>query len=219
MKKLFSLLACVLGLVANSSAQAPPEKQYVDVVPPKLLTTTDKVEVVEVFSYACIHCAHFQPLVDEWRKHIDAKKVEFTYLPSPYNPLYQLLARGYYTAASMGVAEKTHYEIFNAIHERGARIQSLDDLASVYAQLGVPRDKFLATANSFFVESQVRRALEMVVTYRADSTPSLIIAGKYRITADLAGGQENMLKVADQLIAKELAQSKSTSRQAPSNGK
>ena len=31
-----------------------------------------KIEVVEVFSYACPHCAHFQPMVGAWKKKLPA---------------------------------------------------------------------------------------------------------------------------------------------------
>ncbi len=201
---------------AQSAGMDPP---YFTIDPPEKVTSTGKIEVAEVFSYACIHCAQFQEYVDAWRKKQDTKKVEFVYVPSPYNAADVLLAQGYFAAKSLGVAEKTHHAIFQAIHERGLRVQTMNDVIGLYATLGVPADKFAAAAKDFFVQTQVRRTRDLMIKYKIDSTPTLIVAGKYRITADSAGGQENMLRVADKLIAQERAQNTATSRQAPSSGK
>jgi protein dithiol oxidoreductase (disulfide-forming) len=194
------LMVCV----TEAFAQTPNPKQYFEINPPELTSTTDKLEVVEVFSYACIHCAHFAPLVEQWRKRLNTAKVEFVFLPAPYNPVYALLARGFYAANSLDVVDKTHQGVFDAIHLNGASIQSFDNVVSIYAKLGVPREDFIKAANSFLVEAQLRRANDLMLKYRIDGTPTLIVAGKYRITAESAGSQENMFVIADQLIAKEL---------------
>jgi thiol:disulfide interchange protein DsbA len=218
-----SVAAFLLGLQlasmpvqAQSAGLSPP---YFAINPVEKVTTTEKIEVFEIFSYGCIHCAQFQDRVDAWRKTLNTKKVEFSYLPSPYNSVDTLLARGYFAASTLGVVEKTHHGMFQAIHERGVQVASLNDVIALYAQLGVPAEQFSKAIKDFFVETQLRRTYSLMLKYKIDSTPTLIVAGKYRITSDSAGGQEAMLKVADQLIAQELAQSKATSRQAPSSGK
>jgi thiol:disulfide interchange protein DsbA len=200
---------------------------YFMVNPPEKVSTTDKVEVVEIFSYACSHCAEFQNLVDIWRKKLDTNKVEFLYLPSPYKEVDILLARGYFAADLLGVVPQTHHGIFQAIHERGVRVRSTNDVVALYAQVGVPAEQFAKAINDFSVQTKVRRAYDLMLKYKTDSTPTLIVAGKYRITVASAGDPESMLKVADQLISQELtqkprpnaAQSTPTSRQAPNTGK
>lgn len=213
------MAATILAVASwTVSAQEAASKPYFDVNPPLLVTETNKVEVVEVFNYFCVHCAHFQPLVDQWRKKLDTTKVQFVYLPATFNPPFTLLAKGYYTAASMGIAEKTHQGVFDAIHTRNMPTTNFDQVADVYASLGVSRDSFLKASESFIVATQTRRANDLITRYRVDSTPTLIVAGKYRVTMDSAGGPEKAFQVVDQLIAQELAQT-GTSRQAPSKGK
>lgn len=215
-----SLTATIIGVAVTSAApaQSPPPKPYFDISAPQLVNETNKVEVVEVFNYFCIHCAHFQPLVDQWRKKLDTTKVQFVYLPATFNPPFQLLAKAYYTAASMDVAEKTHQGVFDAIHVRNMPTTNFDQVADLYASLGVSRESFMKASESFLVATQTRRANDLITRYRVDSTPTMIVAGKYRVTMDSSGGPDKIFQVVDQLIAQELAQT-GTSRQAPSKGK
>ncbi|MDE1897869.1 MAG: thiol:disulfide interchange protein DsbA/DsbL, partial [Xanthomonadaceae bacterium] len=60
------LLPVIAGLLLTSacSAQAPAAPyrlgvQYVAITPAQPLVNDGKIEVVEVFSYACPHCWHF----------------------------------------------------------------------------------------------------------------------------------------------------------------
>lgn len=225
-----TVLPSIAAFALMSAAVAQTNPPYFSIDPPERYTSGDKVEVVEVFSYGCIHCANFQPLIDAWRARLDTRKVEFAYLPSPYRAADTALARGFFAAQSLGLVEKTHHAMFQAIHGRGIRIQTADDVVALYAQLGVRADTFAKAMQDFFVDAQVRRAYELMLKYKIDGTPSLIVAGKYRITAYSAGSPEAMIRVADQLVSRELkameakpqtapSSSTGTSRQAPSKGK
>ena len=65
-KRCIALLFGFVVFSAASAQQAPYEagKQYFLVEPPQPTTTGDKVEVVEVFSYACPACNAFVPFVE-----------------------------------------------------------------------------------------------------------------------------------------------------------
>jgi thiol:disulfide interchange protein DsbA len=195
---LFSLL-----LMSAAHADQSHGQGYLPLSPPQPTNSGNKVEVVEVFSYACIHCAQFQPYVDAWHKKMDKNAVQFVYLPATFNPQYKMLARGYYAAESMGLVQATHQRVFNAIFIDGKRVNTLDDLVNMYVSFGVDGNKFRQAAQSFFVETQLRRADELMRSYRIDGTPTLIVAGKYRVSGESAGGNDKMMGVVDQLIAKE----------------
>lgn len=209
LKRLGLLLA---GLVAASTvfaADAPAPatweagKNYFAVDPPQPTATGDKVEVLEVFSYACPHCAHFQPTAEEIKKSLPAGAV-FVYMPAVFNPSWEPYARAYYTAESLGVLDKTHQELFDALHRDHLPMRTIDDLAGFYAQNGVDKAKFLATASSFEVESKLQRAAQIVKADGVDGTPSIIVNGKYRVTGTSAGGYPQMVQVVDYLVQKEL---------------
>jgi thiol:disulfide interchange protein DsbA len=212
-------LLSLLLTMPEAGAQNIP---YFIIERPEKVSTTNKIEVAEVFSYACSYCAQFQPLIDAWRKKLDTKKVEFVYVPAPYDARDTLLARGYFAAEKLGAVDKTHHAIFDAIRG-GLRVQTFQDVRMLYTQLGVSPTEFDKAASGFDIETKSRRTLNLMIQYKIDSTPTLIVDGKYRITAASAGSLEGMIKVADELIkslsSRSPAQTTATSRQAPSNGK
>ena len=182
-------------------------KHYFPVMPAQPTATGDKVEVLEVFSYACPHCAHFQPYADQLKQSLPAGAV-FAYMPAIFNPTWEPYARAYYTAESLGVVDKTHQELFDALHRDHLPMRTIDELASFYAQHGVDKAKFLATSSSFEVESKMSRAKEMVKNYGVEGTPSIVVNGKYRVTGASAGGYPQLIELVDWLVNKELASSK-----------
>jgi thiol:disulfide interchange protein DsbA len=60
-------------------------------------------------------------------------------------------------------------------------------------------------ANSFSINTQMKRADDMVKAYGVDSTPTIIVNGKYRFTASDAGGYAQSIELTKWLIAKEAA--------------
>jgi thiol:disulfide interchange protein DsbA len=161
-----------------------------------------QTEVVELFWYGCPHCFHFEPELLNWLKH-KPKNVNFVRIPAVFNPGWRLHAQAFYTAKVLGVLDKIHEPLFNAIHLKGKRMASADELADFFAEHGVKKKDFFAAFNSFAVDADVRRAEDLTQRYGIDGVPSLIVDGKYRTSASLAGSNEKMLEVVNYLIAKE----------------
>jgi thiol:disulfide interchange protein DsbA len=90
--------------------------------------------------------------------------------------------------------------MFEAIHTDGKKLLDTDEMASVLAPLGVDKDVFINTYNSFAVVGQVATAKRLTMAYQVNSVPTLIVEGKYRFDARSTGGWSNTLEVADQLI-------------------
>lgn len=204
---LFVLAA--MAFVSACNAQGLIEKyqagqHYFVIEKPPASAAGDKVEVVEVFSYACIHCAHFEPMVQAWRRKMPANAT-FSYVPAAWNAQWEAFARGYYAAQALGVQEKTHEALFKAIHEERRAFNNYSDIAAWYATHGADAAKFTDTMTSLPVQSQIDRSKELVAAYGIDGTPTVIVAGKYRVTGASAGGYENVFDVVDFLVAKEAA--------------
>lgn len=207
MRFLSALILAAAAPAALAQAMVERFQQGVHYFPiePAQASPTDSVEVVEVFSYACIHCAHFQPAVDGWKKKIPAG-ASFTYLPAAWNPGWEMLARVFYAAEAMGVLDKTHKAFFDAIHVERRAFGSMDDVAAWFeANGGVKAADFLATANSAGVNIKVNRSKQMVPRYGVDGTPSVVVAGKYRVTGGSAGGWPQVFEIVDFLVAREQA--------------
>lgn len=179
---------------SNSNAAAPytEGKEYVALAAPAQRYSADgKVEVVEVFSYGCVHCAHFAPKAEELRKQLPPS-VKFKLLPAAFSDAWLPYARAYYAAEKLGVADKTHLDLFAKKFDQHYPISTLDELADYYATQGVDRAKFLAIATSPEVTQQIKKDLELIQKWGVDGTPTIVVDGKYR---------SNEVKTLDQLSA------------------
>jgi thiol:disulfide interchange protein DsbA len=210
LKRLGLLLAGVLAVTVAPAAEpaaAPASnweagKNYFLIDPPQPTASGDKVEVLEVFSYACPHCAHFQPYAEQLKASLPAY-ASFGYMPAIFNAQWEPYARAFYTAKSLGVLDQTHQALFDALHRDHIPLRTIDELAGFYAQHGVDKAKFLSESASFEVESKLSRARDIVKADGIDGTPSIVVNGKYRVTGQSAGGYPQLIELVDWLVAKE----------------
>ncbi|MBS0590265.1 MAG: thiol:disulfide interchange protein DsbA/DsbL [Proteobacteria bacterium] len=174
-----------------------------------------KIEVTEVFSYGCPACNFFYPSVDKLKKALPANAV-MTYVPASFNPSedWPMFQRAYLTAMTLGIAEKSHDAMFDAVWKPNAPLAilnadgrtlkkpmpTIEDAAKVYAQYGVKAEDFVATANSFAVNAKMKRADAFVKASGTESTPTLVVGGKYRFTPTSAGGEDKVVPLALYLI-------------------
>lgn len=168
------------GSDASAAAPYTDGDQYVTLPAPyQRASASGKVEVAEVFSYACIHCAEFSTYADELRKSLPPG-VEFKLVPAPFNDSWVPFARGYYAAKKLGVVQQTHDALFKAKFEDNYPINSMDEIAGFYAMHGVNREAFLQIANSPEVDAQIKHDLALIQTWGVDGTPTIVVDGKYR---------------------------------------
>lgn len=207
---LFGLLALSIGLPALRASAAEAsydegiEYQRIDPAVPTNVPK-GKVEVVEVFWYRCPHCFHFEPDLEKWLKHKPANVV-FRRVPAQFGDVWRVHARVFYTEKILGVFDKMHEALFNAIHVQGRPLDTPEQLAKFFAEHGVNRDEFLKVYHSFAVRTKLAEADRLVRRYGVDSVPTIVVNGTYRTNASLAGGTyPKLLKVVDYLIAKETA--------------
>lgn len=158
-----------------------------------------RIEVVEVFGYWCPHCADFAPALSAWTRSLPAD-VRFTYVPAVFTA-GDAFARGYFAADQFGAVGKTHDALFSAVHTEGAlpANASLDEIAAWYGQHGLDASKVKATMQSPAVDAKLAYAQQFALRSGVEGTPTLIVNGRYRITAR---NHQDGLRVASQLIAK-----------------
>ena len=222
--KLIKSAACVVALILAASISAHAAQVWTEGVNYFLIqpartpsVPAGKVEVTEVFSYACPACNIFQPTMHKLKQAMPPNVV-VDYLPAAFNtaedwPMFQL---AYVTAQLLGVDQQTHDAMFDAVWKGGdlsitdssrglkTRMPTIEDAAKFYNQhAGVPVDKFLATSKSFSADLKVRTAQELMVAYKVDRTPTIIVNGKYRLHVESAGGTDQLIDLVKYLVAKE----------------
>jgi thiol:disulfide interchange protein DsbA len=174
--------ACTAQSSASASVPYTEGVQYVTLpAPNQRYSAEGKVEVVEVFSYGCIHCAHFAPIAEKLRKELP-KGAVFKLMPAPFSAEWLPFARAYYAAKQLGVVDRTHLELFTEKFGQNYPINSMDELADFYARQGVNRADFLRIANSDEVTAKMKSDLALIQKWQVDGTPSLVIDGKYKVT-------------------------------------
>ncbi len=198
----------VLGVIAAAAAVffspaglaqgAPVAKaKYIEINPAQP-TEPGKIEVLEFFSYGCTHCAVLEPLIEKWTKGLPANVV-FKPVPIAFNTSMKPLQQLYYSLEAMNRLD-LHPKVFLAIHEDKKKLFSKSDVIAWVAAQGVDRAKFEAVFDSFGVTSKSVRADQLATAYKVQGTPSLGVGGRYLTSPSEAGGYQETIDVAAELI-------------------
>ena len=78
-------------------------------------STSDKIEVVEVFWYGCPHCFRLEPKVERWLK-TKPDNVEFVRIPAVFGRRWEAGAWAFYIAQKLAILDKINQSFFDAIH-------------------------------------------------------------------------------------------------------
>jgi len=209
----WTALLLISGLPGVVAAEAPPlelpqeGRDYVLLPNPGTFTEAapDTVEVVAVFAYTCTYCFEFESLLTHWAASLP-DKVSFVRMPAAFGGAQDAWARVYYTNQQLGIAERSHLPLYQALHEqRSLPMQRIDakQLAEFFsAHFGIDRAHYLQILLSEEIGAKAETAAAFSRRTRVPGTPALIVAGKY-----LVGGQSfaDYLRTADALIARERA--------------
>ena len=197
-------LLAVLPLACTAADETPKEgTQYKRVLQPQDPIDPKKIEVTEVFWYGCPHCYHFDPIIEGWRAKAPGDVI-FDRLPATLGRADgEVHARGFFIAESLGVGDKIHKPLFNAIHQDHQPMNTLDAMRELFGQVaGVKPQDFDAASSSFMVDSRMRRAETLLRAYGISSVPTMIVDGRYMTGAGMAGSEEKVLDVLNFLVEK-----------------
>jgi thiol:disulfide interchange protein DsbA len=209
----------LLGAPLANAQQWVEGKDYIEIRPAQRPgTPPGVVEVTEVFSYACVFCNRAVPIMDKLKAGLPSN-ARMAYLPAAFNaseswPMFQ---RVYYTLAALDQIPKMHNAVYSAVWTSkelavtdpdGRRLKSpqptLEDAATYFQKkAGIKREQFLATAKSFAVDANCRRADQLVKAYRIEGTPTLIVNGRYKVGAEALADENKLIALVKWLIQKE----------------
>ena len=191
-------------LLSLSSFAAVVDRDYTLVSPPQPVDNPRKVEVVEVFSYACPHCAALAPVIEPWARKLPSNVV-YKRIPVSFGrSQWTVLARAYYALDALNEANRLQEKMFSALHKEHINLTSEDVLFDWIEKQGINRQKFISAFNSFAVQSEVMRGDQKAMAYGVDSVPTLIVDGKYRTSPSMAGSIDGLFPILNDLIQKSL---------------
>ena len=200
------LLSLPVFAAQTTSAPAPSfiypyldGKDYFTLENPLPTNDPKKIEVVEVFSYICPHCFHFDPMLNDWMK-TQKSDVALVRVHAMWNKSMEPYQRGFYTMSTLKLKPGVHEAIFKRIHEEQKELPDAQAWADFLAGYGANKQAVLAAYNSPAVTELMSKADERFRAYQISGTPEMVVEGKYRISTRSAEGTEGMLKVAQYLI-------------------
>ena len=200
------LLAPLLAAAGHEGGPGAPE--YIELKPEQPVDAPGKLEVVEFFWYGCPHCYKLEPLLESWVPKLPGDVV-FRRVPAIFNERWARDAAIFYTFEALGLTQKLHRPLFDAIHRDRLRTDDAKSLAAWLGRNGVDAARFEQTLKSFGVQTRVQRSKQLSIAYKLEGVPTLAVHGRYTIPS--GRGFEAMLKTAEELIGatrKNLAQKK-----------
>jgi protein dithiol oxidoreductase (disulfide-forming) len=207
---LINLAVVALGACGASEASAQASQfeagKHYTVLSPAQPTSSDtnRVEVAEVFMFECPGCYAFEPHLQKWLE-TKADYINFVRIPATWFPVAGPHARAYYTAEALGKTREIDGPFFNEFHVQQNHLDTEAKLADFFAKFGVDKQTFTNTYNSFAINAKVKRGEELVKRYHVQSTPSVVVNGKYLTTGTQAGSYEAWFEIINELASREHA--------------
>lgn len=207
------LLATVTLPWACTAADVPErfvlDQHYKAVRQPQAPADRTKVEVMEVFSYSCPHCFHFEPMVVKW---LSTKPSGVVFVRQPWSlgqPAALPRSRAVFAAEQLGVFETFHKALFGAIHGQGKVMATESDLENLFVtSTGLDAQQYRGAYSGFATDNHVRRGENLVRDLGLTSVPNIVVDGRWFINGTTAGGNEKIFDVVGFLISKVKAERK-----------
>ena len=181
MKKLLIFIFIVLavsplGRVIAKQPMVNEEYILIDIVQKN---PEGKVEVLEFFSYACIHCYQFEPKLKQWLKKTSSD-MNFERVPAVFSNRMMPLAKLYYALEDIGMLDNFHDLVYEKIHVEKEKIFSKKAIFDwISSQPEIDYDGFVASYDSFAVGRKANVAKQLTRKFRIPGTPYITIGGRY----------------------------------------
>jgi len=212
-QKIFALL---LGIIAigilialfwqtyqtGDNSEIIEERDYTLLEKPRRIRG-EKIEVIEFFSYACVHCYRLEPILKDWLSN-QQDKIEFVQIPAVMNEYWKVLGKHYFTLQRLGKLDSHHMDIFNAIHSSGKIFDSEKRLFDFIKTTAIEFDSYEKTFRSIEVQSDLQKANQMAKRLKIAAVPTLVVQGKYLVKTGRDIGLMRAKQVVEFLIDKEL---------------
>ena len=200
------VVGAAIALPSLAQTQLTAGKEYFKVEPPQATENPAKVEVLEFFSYGCIHCFRLHPFIKKWAasagKEVEFKRVHITFDRPQMRPMAKL----FYALEATGDMAKLDDAVFKAVHEQNVNLATDKSVLDWVGKQGVDMKKFTEAYNSFGVQSKVARAEQMTKAYKVEGTPQVYVDGKYGVNNKEMANYEQIPVVTGELVKKALAE-------------
>jgi thiol:disulfide interchange protein DsbA len=168
-------------------------------IPQQPLADPRRIEVVEFFYYGCRWCNELQPYVDEWlmRKPAD---VDFRYQPAIRNTRWLVLTKAFFVLQALGQLPRLHTRVYRAYHRDDVNLEDEAVLTGWALKQGIQLKPFEQLMRSDEVMAKVEAARRDTYAYQVETTPSVVVNGRYLTSSGMTGGVVELMRVVEDLI-------------------
>ena len=180
-KKGLTILSSALALLASSYAHSdtPPKRELLR-IPQAAMQPLEagKVNIMEFFSYYCIHCYRLSPYMSEFiEKNKD--KISYKQVHVYFSPAMDSAVRMHQTLDKMGYMPQMSSKIFEAVQQKRDIFDNSTQRDKFLEENDIDISSYNEHYNSFATRVDVDRAKEMMRDYHITSTPTIIVNNQY----------------------------------------
>ncbi len=192
MKRLIVLFANLsLGLFsvfAIAQSKFQEHKHFEDAAPDVSAKSLPKT-VAGFFWYGCGHCYAFEPTLDKWLES-KPSDISFTRVPAVLGRNWIPHAQAFYATEKLGISEKTHQALFDAIHKDRQPLFEPTAIAEFLAKVsGEDAAKILMNMNNQGTREQIGQSIETAQKYRLRGVPTILVGEKYLVDPSAVGDE------------------------------
>jgi thiol:disulfide interchange protein DsbA len=186
---------------AGAQAQSVPQlgRDYIRLDPAHPVSSGDRIEVIEFFYYGCPVCYELEPKLSRWYFN-GPGSVALRRVPALSSDNWDNFAKLFYTLEAMGQLARLHWPVYDNFHFNGLKLNEEPVMADWVAHNGLDKQKFIDTYRSPEIQAKLVAARDMTRSYDIKGVPSIVVDGKFVTSASMAGGTNELMQVADQLI-------------------
>ena len=196
----FLVMSFYFGTDLNNLGPAVEGEDYTLLDTPLTNQQRDSIEVIEYFSYRCIHCKNFEPFLEDWLVEIP-ENVNFARQHVVFSTSDELFARTHLALQQSPNYSSLHNRLFSAVHDRQKQFTDLEDITSYLEDYDLDPNEFNRSFTSTRTDRRLTNNRSRQARSQLTATPSLLISGKYLISMN--NGQPRALQVASELIERE----------------
>jgi thiol:disulfide interchange protein DsbA len=143
-----------------------------------------------------------EPYIADWKKEMSTD-VAFIKSPATWNEMLRKHASIYYTAKALGIEQQFVPAAFNTIQNEGRMLTGNTELEYFFRGFNVDKDQYKAVSTSFGVRNAVDQADKKMKQWQVTGVPSLVVNGKYIVSASRSVRTDQLFDVVDFLVEKE----------------
>ncbi|EOZ7585045.1 thiol:disulfide interchange protein DsbA [Klebsiella aerogenes] len=181
MKVLMAGFAWALLSISASAAPFTDGTQYTSLAK----TVADVPDVMAFFSFNCPHCYQYEQVIhvpERVAEKLPADTRIVKYHAEFLPPLGNELSKAWAVAMALGVENKIESPLFEAV-QKEKRIQSSNDIRSVFIEAGIKAEDYDSAWSSFAVKALVDRQRKAAEQIELRGVPAMFIKGKFEINS------------------------------------